>query len=128
MTRQADDLVLLLQEFLHEVSADEAGRAKDEDPHQTGEAASRLSTLRNDGSKGIKDEVGFRTNVYSSILATLIPFVPLSFHNFLPPIVVGILVIIVIIFVIKSLIKFAIIIGVIALAIFLAWQFGLFSI
>lgn len=65
--------------------------------------------------------------MYNSLLATLFPFVPLSFHNFLPPIVVGILVIIVVIFVIKSLIKFAIIIGVIALAIFLAWQFELLS-
>jgi len=65
--------------------------------------------------------------VYSSILASILPFLPLSFHNLLPPIVVGILVIVVIIFVIKSLIKFAIIIGVIALAVFLAWQFGLLS-
>jgi hypothetical protein len=65
--------------------------------------------------------------VYNSLLASLLPFVSLGALDFLPPIVVGILVIIVIIFVIKSLIKFAIIIGVIALAIFLAWQFGFLS-
>ena len=55
------------------------------------------------------------------------PFVFLSFHTYLPPIVVGILVIIVVVFIIKSLIKFAIIVGVIALAVFLAWQFRLLS-
>ena len=50
------------------------------------------------------------------------PFVFLSFHNYLPPIIVGILVVIVIVFIIKSLIKFAIIVGAIALIIFVAWR------
>lgn len=65
--------------------------------------------------------------MYSSLLASVLPFLPLSFHNFLPPIVVGILVIIVVIFVIKSLIKFAIIIGAIAFIIFIAWSMGWLS-
>lgn len=62
--------------------------------------------------------------MHSSLLASILPYLPLSFHNFLPPIVVGILVIVVIIFVIKSLLKFAIIIGFIALVIFIAWRVG----
>lgn len=41
-----------------------------------------------------------------------------------PPILLTILVIVVIIFIIKSLIKFAIIVGAIALVIFVAWRMG----
>lgn len=41
-----------------------------------------------------------------------------------PPIIVTILIIVVIIFVIKSLLKFAIIVGGIALLVFVAWRMG----
>lgn len=50
-----------------------------------------------------------------------------EFLNFLPPVVLAILAVIVVVFVIKSLIKFALIVGVIGVAIFFAWQYGLFS-
>ena len=83
--------------------------------------------MRPVGSKGINEARDFHAPVHSSLLASVLPFLPLSFHNLLPPIVVGILVIIVVIFIIKSLIKFAIIIGAIALIIFIAWSMGWLS-
>jgi hypothetical protein len=65
--------------------------------------------------------------VHPSLLAALLPLMPMSFHNLLPPVVVGILVIVVVIFVIKSLIKFAIVVGAIAAVVFFAWQLGWLS-
>jgi hypothetical protein len=45
----------------------------------------------------------------------------------IPLAVVGIIAVLVIVFIIKSLIKFAIVAGVIALIIFVAWRFGAFN-
>jgi hypothetical protein len=60
----------------------------------------------------------------TSLYTHLVPPVLLAFWNVLPPIVLGILAIIIIIFIIKSLIKFAIIVGAIALIVFVVWRVG----
>jgi hypothetical protein len=52
----------------------------------------------------------------------LVPPMLLGVLDAVPPIIVTILIIVVIIFVIKSLLKFAIIVGAIALIIFVAWR------
>ena len=48
----------------------------------------------------------------------------LEFMDALPPVVLVIIAVVVVVFVIKSLIKFAIILGVIGLLIFGAWRMG----
>lgn len=61
-------------------------------------------------------------------LANLLPTIFLiEFLDALPPIVLGILAIIIIILIIKSLIKFAIIAGAIALLVLILWQMGFLS-
>lgn len=53
--------------------------------------------------------------------------VPMALETTVPLVVVGIIAVLIIVFIIKSLIKFAIVAGAIALIVFIAWRLGAFS-